>query len=852
MFSLRRVLTAAAAVCLHFALPAQAQVSSPEISRGVAWLSSRVQADGQLQDEASSLAAALQARSETAFTLRLLATAPAALVDAVGSDTGDDTESLARRIVELKAAGRDVSALLSALRTRQNANGGFAPFPEFDSSIADTAFALEALASADPAALGVASAAIGYLISRQSADGRFAYSSATSDHYATALGMHALWRYRFAFAVGDPIGRARGFLLATKGADGLWQSADLSALALIAILPTQTTTDGVVDTLDALKLNQAADGSWDGDPYTTALVLRALGIALAPATNPDLATLSGRVVNGSSSLPLDGVSVSIAGKEARTLTTDATGVFSFDKLVAGNYEFSVAKPGFGGIKGSVSLQPGQVSNLGDLVLLPMVTPTTAILRGVVTDAATGAPINGATITAGTKSATTNTTGVYEIKDLAPGDVNIRASASGYFASLASASVAAGQTLIFSPQLTRSTSSTTALKGKVTNRATDAPLMSATVKLTGANVRTVTTDNTGQYSMTGLAPGATQIEVSLNGFGKATASVTFELNNTYDFSPALDPVPPSTTFGPKLSGQVTNALTKAALDGVTVGLSGVNSGSARGDANGYYQFDNLNAGRTIVAFSAPGYQPTVVPLDLVLNTAHSYSIALYPDGYINPDGAISGRAVDEVSLLPVSGAVVTAELDADTSLFSSAGDDGKFSIAGGLEGRWKVTVGRSGYLDYTTEVIIPPNGKTNLGDVKLKRQADVTKLPDLIVSLIDRTRLVGNPLTFRTSGEVDVQVSNIGNAATSQGFRVLVYIDKDKDGRFDPEKDTVIGSARFAGVLDSRAFGTVTISLDAVLPFRDAPFRVRVDADNELVELNEVNNEASSADLGVCK
>jgi hypothetical protein len=843
-------LAAAIAVAYLVAFaPAHAQ-GTPEIDRGVSWLQGRIQADGTLQDEAASIASSLQVRSEAALALRSLATVPAALVDAIGANTEDDTESWARRIEALRSAGRDVSAALAQIKSRQNSDGGFGPYPDHDSTIIDTAFALEALAT-DAAATGIASGAIGYLVARQAADGGFHQSSVVSDHYATVLAMHAIWRYRSVFALADPLGKARVFLLATKGTDGSWHSAELTALALIAILPTQTTPDGVVDSIDALKRAQAADGSWSADSYVTALALRALAIAAAPTTNPDLATLVGRVVNGANSQPLADATVSITGKEARTFTTDASGQFVFDKLVAGTYEFTVAKTGFGGIKGTITLQPGQASNLGDLVVLPVVSPTTVTLRGVVTDSVTAAPINGATVVAGTKSATTNSLGAYEIKDLPPGDISIRVTASGYFAALATATATAGQTLLFSPQLVRSTSSTATIKGKVTNKATDAPLMNATVRLTGANTRTVTTNNAGDYSMTGLAPGPTQIEVTLTGFAKATASVNVELNVTYDFSPALEPIPAG-GIQPKLSGRVTDGLTNAAIGVATVVLSGTNNDNVRGDANGFYQFSNLNTGRTIVAFSAPGYQPTAVPIDLALNTTHALSMALYPEGYINPNGAITGRAVDEVSLLAVPAAVVSAELDADTRLFTVAGEDGKFSIAGGLEGRWKVTVGRSGYQDFVTEVLIPPNGKVNLGDVRLKRQSDVTKLPDLIVSLIDRSRLTSDALTFAVAGQVDVQVSNIGNAAAAQSSRVLIYIDNDRDGRFDPAKDEVIGSVRLTALLDPRAFATVTINVSGKLPFRDAPFRVRVDADEELVELNEVNNEASSADLGVCK
>lgn len=849
MSFVRLVAAVVAVACLHAFAPAFAQ-SSPDIDRGVSWLQGRVQADGTLQDEAASIASSLQARSEAALALRSLATVPAALVDSIGANAEDDTESLARRAEALRAAGRDVSAVIGQIKSRQNADGGFGPYPDHDSTPIDTAFALEALA-AEGSATGIASGAIGYLAARQSADGGFHHSSVISDHYATVLATHALWRYRTVFALADPIGKARAFLLATKATDGAWHSAESTALALIAILPTQATPDGVVDSIDALKRAQGSDGSWGGDAYVTALALRALAIAAAPTTNPDLATLVGRVVNGAISQPLADATVSITGKEARTLTTDASGQFAFEKLVAGTYEFVVAKAGFGGIKGAVTLQLGQASNLGDLVLLPVVSPTTVTLRGVVTDSVTGAAINGATVLAGTKSTTTNTLGAYEIKDLPPGDIAIRVTASGYFAALATATGAAGQTLLFSPQLVRATSSTATIKGKVTNKATDAPLMNATVRLTGANTRTVTTNNLGDYSMTGLAPGPTQVEVTLAGFARAAAGVEVELNVTYTFSPALEPIPAG-GIQPALGGRVTDALTNAAIDVATVLLSGTNSDNVRTDVNGFYRFSNLNTGRTIVAFNAPGYQPTAVPIDLALNTTHELSMALYPEGYINPNGAITGRAVDEVSLLAVPAAVVSAELDADTRLFTVAGEDGRFSIAGGLQGRWKVTVGRSGYQDFVTEVLIPLNGKVNLGDVRLKRQADVTKLPDLIVSLIDRTRLTSDALTFAVAGEVDVQVSNIGNAAAAQSSRVLIYIDKDRDGRFDPAKDEVIGSARLAALLDPRAFATVTITVSGKLPFRDAPFRVRVDADEELVELNEVNNEASSADVGVCK
>jgi hypothetical protein len=67
----RFALAALVYFCLTVSAAAQ---TSPEISRGVQWLTSQIQADGSLFDEPRSIATALQSRSEAAYTLKLLAT----------------------------------------------------------------------------------------------------------------------------------------------------------------------------------------------------------------------------------------------------------------------------------------------------------------------------------------------------------------------------------------------------------------------------------------------------------------------------------------------------------------------------------------------------------------------------------------------------------------------------------------------------------------------------------------------------------------------------------------------------------------------------------------------------------
>jgi len=72
--------------------------------------------------------------------------------------------------------------------------------------------------------------------------------------------------------------------------------------------------------------------------------------------------------------------------------------------------------------------------------LSAVTPVaTGVLDGFVTDDSSN-PIEGATVTAGVYSATTDTTGYYFINDIAIGSYSVTASASGYSAASSDATI----------------------------------------------------------------------------------------------------------------------------------------------------------------------------------------------------------------------------------------------------------------------------------------------------------------------------------------------------------------------------------------------------------------------------
>jgi uncharacterized surface anchored protein len=165
---------------------------------------------------------------------------------------------------------------------------------------------------------------------------------------------------------------------------------------------------------------------------------------------------------------------------------------------------------------------------------------TFTLSGKVTDAVSGAGIGNALvkIISGSgsnfgKSATTDPTGHYSIAGLSPGTVIVEAFLAGYVPSDKMLTITANATENFSLH-----TSTYALKGKVTDATTGAPVQDALVKIvsgSGSNFgKSATTDSSGRYSIVGLNPGTVIVEAYL-AYVPNDKMLTITANTTENFS-----------------------------------------------------------------------------------------------------------------------------------------------------------------------------------------------------------------------------------------------------------------------------------------------------------------------------
>ena len=612
---IRRVASAFVALALISA--AAHATSSPQADRAIAWLAAQPQTDGSVAGELSSIATAFQARSETLVTLKLYSTAPTALVGAISGEAEDSTEYIARKIVALSAVGSDVSEPLANLALSQNSDGGFGGAPGYQSNPLDTAFAILALNAAHNTSAPAASSAVAYLISAQSPDGSFAINEQSSV-YVTAYVLQALAAIDQTYDTTFAANAASTWLVGQQSA-GAYSTVLDNATAAIALASHTSTTASFSGAQAALVAAQAADGSWSDDPYLTAIAIRALTATGTAAPSPTSGEISGITVDASSSAPVSGVLIQAVGAISASTNTSSAGNFTLGPLPAGSYTVAISKSGYATITQTVTVVAGAIANLGTVRLSP--ATANAGLQGQVTDGVTHQPIAGATVSAGGVSAATDANGNYSITNIAPGTVQVSVAKTGYQTINATATLASGVILVYSPSLYPPGQGPNAasLTGTVVDAATNQPIAGAVVTV---GSQSATTDANGAFTLNGLSAGAVSIVVSASGYNSATLTGSLANGSNSTGVVALS----AATTNPTLSGVVTDAGSGQPIGGATVAIQGT-ALIATTNSSGAYSIAGLTQTQFTVVTTAPGYQSSSTSVTLTQLANATLNIAL---------------------------------------------------------------------------------------------------------------------------------------------------------------------------------------------------------------------------------
>lgn len=339
-----------------------------------------------------------------------------------------------------------------------------------------------------------------------------------------------------------------------------------------------------------------------------------------------------------------------------------------------------------------------------------VSPTTGDVTGTVTGAG-GAPLNGVTISDGASTlATTDAAGHYTIADLAPGQVALTASTTGYVPSTpAYVTVTANATVTQDFQLVQNSS----ISGIVTAPDTT-PVAGATVTLGGASAGSATTDATGAYTFDSLAPGVYTLDFDAPGLiSPATQTVTITTGGSAITANAQF-LAPSTINGTVLDPSGNPAA------GVSVTATGPVTSTATSAADGTYSLTDLAPGVYSLTFHLDGYvDPAPVSVTV---TAAGDTVTAATASLVAPS-TISG-VVSNADPAPVAGATVT--IDGPTYATTTTDANGAYSFTTLPAGTYNLTVSAAGYVDSPSiPVTITNAGDTVTQDVTLNRTSSVT-------------------------------------------------------------------------------------------------------------------------------
>ncbi len=327
---------------LLLALHASAFAQSPQIFSGLAWLNSSQTVTGNWPaiktNEYYSTAAAL----DTVYVLEPTSTNYTTAFAWLSGQIVSPTDYISRRIIALKRAGEDASAEMEGLLLYRDSVGGWGINPGFDDGILDTALALQALYSANYSDTTIIYQALNYLTSHQNPDGGWGLidqsGSQVSNSYYTATVLNTLSLYKTTFSFQTQIANAANYLFSKQNPDGGFGSSPSTvwdtALAFDALVASGTNISAIAPSaINYLTSTQLSDGSWDDDPYSTALALRALASARAnlAVTSADIAL--------SKSMPQENETITI------TATVHNTGFDSASNIIV---RFYLGDPAAGG------------------------------------------------------------------------------------------------------------------------------------------------------------------------------------------------------------------------------------------------------------------------------------------------------------------------------------------------------------------------------------------------------------------------------------------------------------------------------------------------------------------------
>ena len=483
----------------------------------------------------------------------------------------------------------------------------------------------------------------------------------------------------------------------------------------------------------------------------------------------------------------------------------------------------------------------------------------AIVKGVVVDASTQQVLSGVevTVTSGTESdiSLTDTQGGFQAIDLSAGSYQITFSKSGFINTYGTFTIERTQTIDFGVVALKvddpNSAALTNVNGTVVDKITKEAVDGALVTINGISVYT---DTDGHYSIDDVGIGSVTLTVLKTDYEDIFAQATINAGSTLIFSPELTPY--GTTVN-TLFGTILDANNSQPISDVNITITGSTSGTAFTDIDGNYYIEGLASEDITVTISKSGYKSVQIAL-MVIDGSMEFSPALHSIlEPLNGKSTISGAVIDLRSTEKLADVAIYMN-DVDTGVRSDV--NGTFKLEHITEDNLKVTLKRAQYKDIEMVFVFNEPQNIALGTMKMRQITIDDFKADLTSEAINTSGLIQDPYTLSVAGEINVTVANRGTLE-AQDYDVVAFYDLNSDSNYTEGIDRMISHQRITDKMAVDTLKEISMELNTTADFRDQPIYIVVDAKNENIELNEVNNYSTTArscggkqgsmDLAVC-